>query len=257
MNRMPASMSSRSCLQQPDDLCRHGHVERLGDVVADQEARLGHQRIDDHRPLQHAARILVRELVDSGARRTGYGPDRAGPRRACWRPSRRYPAGRRAASPRSACRPGWSDRTSCRGRRRYSRYAGHAGPAARRRASRTGRGRGTEPDHWCARAAAGYSRPRALARIVLPEPALADHAQIPARSATVEADVAQHRPALAAALQLDRRPLTSSSGGRPGHQIVPRSSMLRARSKRGAHQVQVTAAPGTGTGRAWSRSTRR
>ena len=42
-------------VQQRDDLRGDRDVEGLGDVVGDQDGRLGADRIDDHRPLHHPA----------------------------------------------------------------------------------------------------------------------------------------------------------------------------------------------------------
>ena len=63
------AMARRQLLQQADDLQRDGDVQRLGDVVGDDDGGLGRQRIDDHRALHHAAGILRRVFVEALGRR--------------------------------------------------------------------------------------------------------------------------------------------------------------------------------------------
>ena len=60
---------ARQLLQQPDDLQRDGHVERLGDVVGDDHGGVGRQRIDDHRALHHAAGVFRGVFVEALVRR--------------------------------------------------------------------------------------------------------------------------------------------------------------------------------------------
>ena len=50
---------------QVDDLRLHGDVERRRRLVRDQQLRIQRQRHRDHRPLPHAARELVRVVVDA------------------------------------------------------------------------------------------------------------------------------------------------------------------------------------------------
>jgi hypothetical protein len=53
---------------QPEDLCLRRHVERRGRLVRDQQVGLVDQRHRDHHALAHAARELVRVVVDSPVR---------------------------------------------------------------------------------------------------------------------------------------------------------------------------------------------
>src|SRR5207253_816635 len=55
-------------LHQTDDLSGDGHIERLGDVVGDDEGRVGDERIDDQRALHHATRVLERKFVEARLR---------------------------------------------------------------------------------------------------------------------------------------------------------------------------------------------
>src|ERR1700722_6099762 len=55
--------------QQPNDLRRNRHIERLDYVVADQQFRLGNERVDDDGALQHSAGILVRKFGIAALRR--------------------------------------------------------------------------------------------------------------------------------------------------------------------------------------------
>ncbi len=63
---MMMTAESNSCLQVPDqvqDLRLHGHVQRGGRLVGDQQLRVARQRHRDHRALAHAAGELVRVVV--------------------------------------------------------------------------------------------------------------------------------------------------------------------------------------------------
>ena len=62
-------------VDQLEDLRLHGDVERRRRLVGDQEIRVVDQRHGDHRPLAHAARELVRVVLDALARVRD--PDRA------------------------------------------------------------------------------------------------------------------------------------------------------------------------------------
>ena len=211
MNRIPASISSRSSLQQPDDLRRHGDVERLGDVVADQEARLGDQRVDDHRPLQHAARILVRELVVAARGGRDADPIEQGHDALFGvAPADLRPDGAQLLRDLHADRDG-----------RIERAAGVGAdiadvPAAQGQPLGIGHGEQVaaaeqRPGRSCARAAAGSSRPAALASVVLPEP-LSPITPSTCRSATVKpTSPSTGRRSLPRCSSTDR-PLTSSSG---------------------------------------------
>ena len=55
-------------LEQVEDLRLHGHVERGGRLVGDQQARVVDQAHRDHRALAHAAGELVRVVVDAAVR---------------------------------------------------------------------------------------------------------------------------------------------------------------------------------------------
>ena len=65
------AMPSRRCrsLQQVEDLGLDGDVERGGRLVGDQQRRLAGQRHRDHHALAHAARQLVRIVVEPLRRR--------------------------------------------------------------------------------------------------------------------------------------------------------------------------------------------
>ena len=92
--------------QQVEDLRLHGDVERGGRLVGDDERRLAGQRHGDHHALAHAARQLVRVVVDAllgiddlhGAQQL----DRAVARLALRRPCRARPALRRSACRRAS-----------------------------------------------------------------------------------------------------------------------------------------------------------
>ena len=53
---------------QVEDLRLHGHVERGGRLVGDEQLRVVDQRHRDHRALPHAAGELVRVVVDPPVR---------------------------------------------------------------------------------------------------------------------------------------------------------------------------------------------
>ena len=63
---------------QAQDLRGDGHVERLGDVVGDEEGRIADQRIDDQRALHHAAAELRGKFVEARLRRRECAPRRGG-----------------------------------------------------------------------------------------------------------------------------------------------------------------------------------
>ncbi|MGY2921649.1 hypothetical protein ACVWYP_007279 [Bradyrhizobium sp. USDA 3262] len=62
-------------VQQRYDLCRDGDIERLGNVVGDQDGGLGADRIHDHRALHHAAGEFCRVVPIALFRR--WNPDLA------------------------------------------------------------------------------------------------------------------------------------------------------------------------------------
>ena len=221
MNRIPASISSRSCLQQPDDLRRDGHVERLGDVV-------GRSGSPARRPARRRSSpaAACRPSTGTGTRRSGAPADgiwtrssKATTRFLASAPADLRPDGAQLLRDLHPDRDGRVERAAGVGAD-IADVPAAQGAAARHRAWRTGRGHGTAPDRRCARAAAGSSRPAALASTVLPEPLSPIDAQhLPVGDG--EADIAQDRPALAAALQLDRQVLDLEQRCRR-HQIVPR-----------------------------------
>ena len=92
-------------LQQVEDLRLHGHVERGGRLVGDQQLRVVDQRHRDHRALAHAAGELVRVVVDAAVRLRDADPvehlDRLARGRRAWR---RW-CGARGRPRRSGCRP--------------------------------------------------------------------------------------------------------------------------------------------------------
>src|SRR5438309_166447 len=55
--------------QEPEDLRLHGHVERGGRLVGEQQLRLARERDRDHRALAHAAGDLVRIAREAALRR--------------------------------------------------------------------------------------------------------------------------------------------------------------------------------------------
>ena len=55
-------------LEHLEHLGLDGHVERGGRLVGDEHVGVVGDRHRDHRPLAHAARVLVRVLVDALAR---------------------------------------------------------------------------------------------------------------------------------------------------------------------------------------------
>ena len=125
-------------LHQVEDLRLRGHVERGRRLVGDQQVGVVDERHRDHHALAHAARELVRVVVDAAARRAGCRPPSGARARALGpRPSRR-PGGagspRRAASrscaPGSArsSDPGRSSRSRCRGSRAAASGSSRAGP---------------------------------------------------------------------------------------------------------------------------------
>ena len=63
--------------QQVEDLRLDRHVERRRRLVGDQELRLARERHRDHRALAHAARELVRVVLEPRLRRSGSRPGRA------------------------------------------------------------------------------------------------------------------------------------------------------------------------------------
>ena len=109
-------------VEQLEDLRLDRHVERRRRLVGDQDVRVARERHRDHRPLAHAARELVRVVVDARLRRSGSRPARSSstarrlaPRllddaRACGSPRR---SGRRPCRPGSATSsgPGRSSRS--------------------------------------------------------------------------------------------------------------------------------------------------
>ena len=125
------SRSATSVAQQVEDLRLDRHVERRRRLVGDQQLRLAGERHRDHRPLAHAARELVRVVLQPqlGAR----DPDlleqlRPRGRRASLRSGRsasRAPrgSGGRSSAPGSGSSsgPGRSSRSPCRGSLRSSR----------------------------------------------------------------------------------------------------------------------------------------
>ncbi len=125
-----ACVSSLRRLQHLDDLRLDRHVERGRRLVGDEHARVVRDRHRDHRALAHAARELVRVLVDTalGVRDADELEqlDRALPRRAvgsCRRCARSPPrrSGRRPSAPGSATSSGPGRSSPCR--RRGSRAA--------------------------------------------------------------------------------------------------------------------------------------
>ncbi len=68
-NRTAVSKPIVSSFIKPDNLRSHGDVERLRDVVRDQQSRVCHQRVHDQRTLHHAAREMRRIVVKATSRR--------------------------------------------------------------------------------------------------------------------------------------------------------------------------------------------
>ena len=64
MNRMLSPICSRRSAQQVDDRGLHRDVERGGDLVADEQRRLGGERAGDRDPLALAARQLIGKRFD-------------------------------------------------------------------------------------------------------------------------------------------------------------------------------------------------
>ncbi len=69
--------SAWSSLDEAEDLRLRRHVERGGRLVGDQERRVVDERHRDHHALAHAARELVRVVVDPALRRAGSRPPRS------------------------------------------------------------------------------------------------------------------------------------------------------------------------------------
>jgi hypothetical protein len=68
MKSMLSDTRSRSSARKLEDRGLHGHVERRGDLVADEEIRLGGERPGDRDPLPLAAGQLRRIALERPAR---------------------------------------------------------------------------------------------------------------------------------------------------------------------------------------------
>ncbi len=211
-------------LEQVEDLRLHGHVERGGRLVRDQQLRVADQRHRDHRALPHTAGELVRVVVHPGLRLRD-----ADPAEHLDRPL----AGLRLARPRCAsCRPRRSARRPCSTGAARSAGPGRPSPSSCR-AARARRSRG----------AGQFLRRRARSRrmmVVLPRVVQAQDGQVGDRLAGART----------------RRRCRASCPGRDRRRARRRPSRCRPRSRTARTDRARRGTPWAGRRSSWGRRAR-